>query len=247
MKFVTWYWRLSFHSQLVVGTRVGSDPSRSQDMNPIAAPQMGTAYARPRNQASSQLLGHWQSMVRLKRLTIRIIGEKGTGKKVLSQRLAAISKIMGLKDFLVYISSQNPPKPMISIYLYDITDVKSFEWAQKLMLQANPTEDYVIVGNKIDCEYWRQVTLGKVCTQLETDVVSSKFIEISAQLGLHVELLHDILLRMAFPDLFKLPPRQMIEFREKLETLVKNNLRAGELLEQQQFLDLPIPKLLFLV
>ena len=187
---------------------------------------------------TTRLHQHWMSrIIRLGGRTIQIAGANGTGRKVLRKRLTAITKIIGLEDTLRYsvlfdlkerkeISPSRTANGTVTIFLYDVTDMDSFEYIKEYVtknIENGWNDNFIVVGNKIDCEYWRQVTIGEVCNHFN---IPGKFIEVSAQLGLHIDLLQDMILRSAYPDAFNLPFTEMVKFSKRLDTFVHNKERV---------------------
>jgi hypothetical protein len=82
--------------------------------------------------------------------------------------------------------------------LFDISDADSFKVAEKLLQPLRPRQKItkVLVGNKIDLEYWRRVGVGSG-VRLAT-VMDCKYCEISAHVGMHVDLLVDMVFREMF-------------------------------------------------
>ena len=189
-------------------------------MNPLGRNRHAQSVA----DSSDELDQHWRTRIpQGRRTTVQIVGARGSGKKVLLKRLEAINELIGLEKAIAYNSPPDIDKQgeSFNIIVYDITNLKTFEWAKEYALSLrnlNSKSAFVLVGNKIDCEYWRQVSIGNVCA---TFGAMENFIEISAQLGLHVELLHDMILRMVFPDGFRLSRAEMIDFTKKLNVLVR--------------------------
>ena len=92
---------------------------------------------------------------------------------------------------------------VLVLYVYDVCDESSIDSIQKLcksQLTSQPTiatvATRIVVGNKIDLEYWRRVpvTNGRSFAAC----INASHFEVSAFTGLHIDILCDIILREIF-------------------------------------------------
>jgi hypothetical protein len=161
-------------------------------------------------------------------VSVYIHGNNGVGKKTIRDVLQAILKMVfdyletdicinpksrtngNLMD-LVSISIGDIPmvipkdNPTVYFLIYDICDIGSYDFAIKTLRKLTFTSlpemfKPCLVGNKIDLEYWRRVSL-KDADNIATNELHYNFIEVSAFTGMNVCYMADMIMRQVFPTL----------------------------------------------
>ena len=142
-----------------------------------------------------------------KSIDIHLIGSDDVGKTATVNMLKKHFEILGITDInysiksdfngLEYVSQTNNS---VLILLYDISSLESFKYiSDKFSYQLSLKQKPILLGNKLDLEYWRNVEISAGVNQSE--IMGSYFLEISSQIGLNFKYLVDLLLKYAFEQL----------------------------------------------
>jgi hypothetical protein len=167
-------------------------------------------------------------------VVVHLIGKTQVGKLTVKRSLdnliqyclSILTKLDDLPPQNISVVIGNPPPPggaagseasvvgRILLCLFDISDVDSFKEAEKLLapFKLHSKLTRVLVGNKIDLEYWRKVEVGSGVALAQA--MCCKYCEISAHTGMHVDLVVDVVLREMF---FGLKEEMLSRFLEKLK------------------------------
>jgi GTPase SAR1 family protein len=151
--------------------------------------------------------------------TVFISGSRGVGKTSLKSRLDDLLRNLLIRinsetgrtvfENIVRITEEDPPPsdPSLSkehrwlfIDVYDICSEKSFDEviqrrrarARQRSRGACPQVTDILLGNKIDMEFWRAVSLQRG----RAEAVGGKFVEVSALSGQHVDFVVDAILEV---------------------------------------------------
>ena len=158
--------------------------------------------------------------------TCFIVGSTSVGKKTIKLLLeyafdlivAAINHLMGYDAILdakkllnvqtcaADVDEQtniSSTRNVILLGIYDICQVNSAQYIAsrcRRLKESNPIiSNCCLVGNKIDLEYWRVVTVQDGYNAAKT--INASFVEISAFSGQHIDILLDTVLTCCFPKL----------------------------------------------
>jgi hypothetical protein len=187
-------------------------------------------------------------------VVVHLIGKTQVGKLTVKRSLdnliqyclSILTKLDDLPPQNISVVIGNPPPPggaagseasvvgRILLCLFDISDVDSFKEAEKLLapFKLHSKLTRVLVGNKIDLEYWRKVEVGSGVALAQA--MCCKYCEISAHTGMHVDLVVDVVLREMF---FGLKEEMLSRFLEKLKKdKVQDSMEVG--LAQQESMDM---------
>ena len=150
------------------------------------------------------------------KVTVYVTGRGNAGKTtflseirvLLSQIYALISPDCDFNEAISFVDGYIPSLVSggthIVFYLYDICDGSALENFRKdkpfrQFSKSGVNAKCVLVGNKIDLEYWRKcdVKAGRAAAVF----ARSKFIEISCLTGQHLDFIADVILAEVFPSL----------------------------------------------
>ena len=171
-------------------------------------------------------------------VTVYIIGmpTARVGVSTIYEILDEAVVTLQLMNYVTLVDDENfvayPEDKLLYIYVYDVCNVKSFEYFKKdKYIHTQSTDTIVFVGNKIDLEYWRGVKIEEVASYIQNLNTKKKndnyeyhpvtFLEISAYTGLHVGYIVDEILRMVLSPIYE----------SKLEQLfLKESVSEGDYL-----------------
>ena len=173
-------------------------------------------------------------------VVVHVIGNPQVGKltakrsldNLIRYCLSVLSQLDSLPPQNISVVIGNPPPEgeadvavgRILLCVFDISDVESFKAAERLLapfkLRSKLTR--VLVGNKIDLEYWRKVEVGSGVSLAQA--MCCKYCEISAHTGMHVDLIVDLVLREMFAGMTENRISKILE----ICLGQKNNLRDIE-------------------
>lgn len=83
--------------------------------------------------------------------------------------------------------------------VYDVCNSKSFDYCVEAFFGHDVVFTTVLVGNKADMEYWRQVSVERAVEAARAKNIT-KYFEVSAMTGLHIGYLMDMILAMVLSD-----------------------------------------------
>jgi hypothetical protein len=132
-----------------------------------------------------------------------------------------ISVVIGTPPFVI-----QEDIGQLVLCLFDISDVDSFKVAVKLLQHLQPRQKItkVLVGNKIDLEYWRRVWVESG-VELAT-MMNCKYCEISAHTGMHVDLLVDMVFREMFVGVGdEVLSDVLTRLRTEFQLVIENQMR----------------------
>lgn len=152
-----------------------------------------------------------------KQLTdVYIIGPDKVGKTLLAAALNKavafiFEQVTGLKLFANFITIHDGERPVIQTLnevvifaVYDVCTPKSLTAAVTEFKRGGVSASgaNVLVGNRIDLEYWRRVSVEDGAKAVvDANITGLQYVECSAFTGMHVDVLADIVLRCALPNL----------------------------------------------
>ena len=206
------------------------DRSHVVDVTLAGAEKVDTAKVRETNMSyefgSDQKLLEFVSNLPQTCVKVHIIGIPKTpvGKTTVTRILQEIIESLQLSAHVTILADENfvagGTDNVLSVCVYDVCNVKSFEYCVEKCCQSTNALRTVLVGNKIDLEYWRQVSVRRAASTI-LDINRKRrsencgahpvtFLEISAYTGLHIGYLVDEILRIV------LSPRYSSELIEQL-------------------------------
>jgi GTPase SAR1 family protein len=135
---------------------------------------------------------------------VYIVGSASVGKSALVTTLNNFFGFMGVQGLTVSsrsdIDTSEIDENSFVIFLYDICSQDSFNSiCRSHMILSTPTFKSVLVGNKLDLEYWRKVTIASALNQARS--MGTTLVEISTKLGIHLDIICDLILNCAFQEL----------------------------------------------
>lgn len=137
----------------------------------------------------------------------------------------------------------------ILLFLYDITNQESFEEAVKQLKSPQlsiPTSSRssltnkfrkILVGNKIDLEYWRKVSVKSGLK--EATQINCEFCEISSFTGMHVDYVMDVILKEMFVGLETLGVSKILDkLRSEIAAFESERISADLRSQRDQLRDI---------
>jgi len=208
---------------------IGVRDSVSSITNQVSNPNVSSVSASASQSLSSSApaaLLHMLSTLPRSPLTVYITGmpETPVGKTSIKRVLQEGLEYMELNAHVTLQDDCLPPSGSSSseghvlvLSVYDICNEKSFDFSVNDQCKKFASEfQTVLVGNKVDLEYWRQVKVEKAVEAIKTvgastvrsakasgqEVGSLDYLEVSAHTGLHVGFLMDMVLKNLFAPHF---------------------------------------------
>lgn len=140
-------------------------------------------------------------------LKILIVGSACVGKSTLATALRSLFDLIGIRGVTVSLHLDNDKfrveEKSFVIFIYDICSEESFNnclQSRELLLQMSSTSfESLLVGNKLDFEYWRRISISSAMQH--SSLKSIPFVEISAKVGIHVDIVCDMILKCLFQEL----------------------------------------------
>jgi hypothetical protein len=144
---------------------------------------------------------------------LSIVGDDGVGKRDLAKLLKILLKEIGAAvganmDGSMSITTTNvipvlhqPGTNSIVFLVYDICRPESFAHLKNSQRAVISTKDTYFIGNKIDLEYWRKVSVFEA-SYAAAVYFQIGHIEVSVLTGLHIDYLVDIIIRAMYPALY---------------------------------------------
>lgn len=144
------------------------------------------------------------------------------------------------------LPAANYARKVVLLYVYDVCSEESLSNLVTLnntVLEKNPSlrsSTRCLVGNKIDLEYWRRVSVG---AGLEAAAaIFASFVEMSAHSGQHVDYVLDVVLKCCFSrlmdcslvtKLLKVISSAEDDKLTEIARMVENIKREGEQMSQE--------------
>jgi hypothetical protein len=153
----------------------------------------------------------------VRRTAVHILGPDSVGKSALALTLEkalifALKYISGLTTLSGFIKIHDG-EPVVStleeivvLSVYDICVPKSLttavsEFSRNVKMGSGSNITNILVGNRIDLEYWRRISVEEGARAAMDSGPSVLYVEVSALTGMHVDRLVDIVLRRMLPNL----------------------------------------------
>lgn len=150
-------------------------------------------------------------------VNIYIIGNDETGKQRLADVLTAILRRVCtiispdikkqhdlVKSFTTHVINSQSSflqncDSCVFFFLYDISSPQSLSSVTSKIATVKGKDNIYLIGNKIDLEYWRKVSVYNGVSEAKS--VGAIFLEISSLTGQHVDYLVDVVLKEMYPIL----------------------------------------------
>ena len=169
-------------------------------------------------------------------VTVHVTGmpEVPTGKTTITRLLQKLIDSIHLSDYVTLLDHVFPVDDLPSnvhsdtvlvMCVYDVCNVKSFEYCVEKYCRPTNAPRTVLVGNKIDLEYWRLVSVRRAASTIldinrkrrseNCEAHPVTFLEISAYTGLHIGYIVDEILRIV------LSPRYNMKWVDRVYAAVE--------------------------